>query len=37
MIILGPRDKNNVKPDFHEDELPLDLVDQVNVEESNTF
>jgi single-strand DNA-binding protein len=37
MIILGPRDKNNAKADFHEDELPLDLVDQVNVEESNTF
>jgi len=37
MIILGPRDKNNAKSDFHEDELPLDLVDHVNVEESNTF
>jgi len=37
MIILGPRDKNNTKSDFHEDELPLDLVDHVNVEESNTF
>jgi single-strand DNA-binding protein len=37
MIILGPRDKNNAKSDFNENELPLDLVDPVNVEESNTF
>jgi single-strand DNA-binding protein len=37
MIILGPRDKNNDKSDFHEEELSLDLVDHVNVEESNTF
>ena len=37
MIILGPRDKNNAKSDFNENELPLDLVDHVNVEESNTF
>jgi single-strand DNA-binding protein len=37
MIILGPRDKVNSKPDFNEDELPLDLVDQLDVEERNTY
>ncbi|HXW01469.1 MAG TPA: single-stranded DNA-binding protein [Anaerolineae bacterium] len=37
MIILGPRDKINSKPDFNADELPLDLVDQLDVEESSTY
>jgi single-strand DNA-binding protein len=37
MIILGPRDKINSKPDFNADELPLDLVDQLDIEESNTY
>lgn len=36
MIILGPRDKINSKPDFNE-ELPLDLVNQLDVEESSTY
>lgn len=38
MIILGPRDKNIVKTNGVEDELPLDLLeDQVSVGESNPF
>ena len=37
MIILGPRDKVNSKPDFNEDELPLNLVDQLDVAERNTY
>jgi single-strand DNA-binding protein len=38
MIILGPRDKNHNKHDYHEESLPLDLVDDhVDVEERNLF
>lgn len=38
MIILGPRDKNIVKTNGIEDELPLDLVeDQISVGENNPF
>lgn len=37
MIILGPRDKNNAKHDYNNEELPLDLIDPVDVEEHNAF
>lgn len=38
MIILGPRDKNHIKTNGLEDELPLDLIeDQVGVGENNPF
>ena len=38
MIILGPRDKNNVRHDYnHEEALALDLIDPVDVEEHNPF
>lgn len=40
MIILGPRDKNNARHDFHnnnDEALTLDLMDPVDVEERNPF
>ena len=35
MIILGPRDRNNSKPDFSDEALPLDFMDPLDVEEPN--
>lgn len=38
MIILGPRDKSNNRHDYNHDEaLPLELMDSVDVEEHNAF
>lgn len=38
MIILGPRDKNNNRHDYNNEEaLPLELMDPVDVEEHNAF
>jgi len=37
MIILGPRDKSNHKADFSDPELSLDLLNQLGLEEHNTF
>jgi single-strand DNA-binding protein len=38
MIILGPRDKNNARHDYNNEEaLALDLIDPVDVEERNPF
>lgn len=39
MIILGPRDKNNARHDYNNNEeaLPLELMDPVDVEEHNAF
>lgn len=38
MIILGPRDKNNVRHDYNNEEsLALDLMDPMDVEEHNSF
>jgi len=37
MIILGPRDKNNSKSNFDKDDLSLDLLNQFDYKEQNTY